>query len=173
MSIQTQIERLERLRDSFRIKLMGMDLVGQSADFQECVSALADVEVHGYTYTPITDPNEPVVVAEGYYPEGCIVAVPPSYAQKIIGENIRMGVSIFGTDGTFTSGSTAEEENILEGKTAYCLGEKITGSMPDNGNMILSLDGLERISLPIPAGYHGGGGTVSLTDDIESELSLI
>lgn len=95
MTLKDKIERIMKLRDSLRIKLMGMDLVGQSADFQECVSALADVEVHGYRYTPITDLNT-FTIQPGYYPEGSLVKV---VDHDLIGENIKPGVSILGVEG--------------------------------------------------------------------------
>ena len=35
------------------------------------------------------------------------------------------------------------------------------------------LDGLTAARYVIPAGYHSGAGTVTLTDDIEAALALI
>ena len=37
----------------------------------------------------------------------------------------------------------------------------------------LRLDGLTAARYVIPAGYHSGAGTVTLTDDIEAALALI
>ena len=48
--------------------------------------------------------------------------------QKIIPDNIRVGVTAFGVGGTFTSDADATAEDILEGKIAYVNGEKIVGT---------------------------------------------
>ena len=51
-------------------------------------------------------------------------------------------------------------------------GKKLTGSMPDNGAVSATIDGLTTTSFAVPAGYTSGG-TVSLTDDIETALAAI
>lgn len=71
-----------------------------------------------------------------------------------------------------TSDADALATNILDGKTAFVNGEKITGSMPNNGSTSATMDGLTTTSVVIPAGYTSGG-TVSLTSDIEEALAAI
>ena len=69
-------------------------------------------------------------------------------------------------------GADALAANILNGKTAFVNGAKVTGSMPDNGSATATMDGLTTTSVTIPAGYTAGG-TVSLTADIEEALAAI
>lgn len=52
-------------------------------------------------------------------------------------------------------------------------GAEKAGTMVNNGAVAATIDGLTVTSYTIPAGYHSGTGTVSLTDDIETALAAI
>lgn len=71
-----------------------------------------------------------------------------------------------------TTDATATSADILTGKTAYAGGEKVEGSMPNNGAIDGTFDGLTTTSYPVPSGYTSGG-SVSLTNDIEDALAAI
>ena len=71
-----------------------------------------------------------------------------------------------------TSEGDAAAPDILSGKIAFVGGLKVTGTMPDNGSVAGTIDGLTTTSVTIPAGYTSGGA-ISLTDDIEQALSAI
>ena len=71
-----------------------------------------------------------------------------------------------------TTDADAVAADILDGKFAYVDGEKVEGTMPNNGGVTATMDGLTQTSVTIPAGYTSGG-TVSLTDDIENALAAI
>ena len=60
-----------------------------------------------------------------------------------------------------TSISTSDAEGITT-----------AGTMPHNGEMAKTIDGLTVMSVSIPAGYTSGG-TVSLSGDIEAALAAI
>lgn len=63
-------------------------------------------------------------------------------------------------------------DKILYGKDAKGNAVKVTGTMPNNGSVSGSIDGLNTTSYSVPAGYTTGG-TVSLTGDIEEALAAI
>lgn len=68
---------------------------------------------------------------------------------------------------------TAGAADVLDGKKIVdSTGAVIEGSMPDNGDVSATIDGLTAVSVTIPAGKTTGG-TVSLTDDIEKALAAI
>lgn len=68
---------------------------------------------------------------------------------------------------------TATAGTVLDGSVFVdALGAKVQGSMPNNGAVSKTIDGLTTTSASIPAGYTSGG-TVSLTNDIENALAAI
>ncbi len=133
------------------------------------------------TYTPGTS-NQ--TIASGQY---------LSNAQTIKGDanlvaaNIAKGKSIFGINGTYTSDATATSPYIVNGKTAYVNGSKVTGTLPNRScascgasgvvglnsdiwsNVAVSpfdgalhwqinTDGVKRLNLQVPYGVYGGSG---------------
>lgn len=76
-----------------------------------------------------------------------------------------------------TTGDDAVAANLLYGKKAHSISSgsavAITGSMPNNGAITATIDGLITTSYTVAAGYHNGSGTVSLTSDIEDALAAI
>lgn len=71
-----------------------------------------------------------------------------------------------------TTDGDATAAEILDGKFAYVNGVKVEGTMPNNGAIAKTMDGLTTTSVDVPAGYTSGG-TVSLTADIETALAAI
>lgn len=100
------------------------------------------------TYTPSTE-NQ--TIPYGYYLKGNQTILGDT---NLIGSNIVSGVTIFGVEGTAATGTgtdttdaTATSSDILEDKTAYVNGEKITGTIsslaattytPSTENQIIS-----------------------------------
>lgn len=75
-----------------------------------------------------------------------------------------------------TTGDDAVAANLLAGTSAHSNSNGaavlIEGSMPENGAISGTIDGMTTTSYSIPAG-HTSGGTVSLTNDIETALAAI
>ena len=71
------------------------------------------------------------------------------------------------------SSVTAGAGDVLAGKKVVAAdGSVVEGTMPNNGAISKTIDGLTTTSVTIAAGYTSGG-TVSLTDDIEKALAAI
>lgn len=68
---------------------------------------------------------------------------------------------------------TVTAPDMLDDKIAVgSKGEIITGSMPNNGALDGTIDGLTSTSFTVPMGYTSGG-TIALTTDIEEALAAI
>lgn len=76
-------------------------------------------------------------------------------------DTLREGVVCLGIEGKYkgtdTTDATAKGEHILEGESAYVNGEKIEGTMPNNGELIYDPSDEEQ---PIPEGYTSGGAVL-------------
>lgn len=71
------------------------------------------------------------------------------------------------------SGVTATASNVLDGDIfVNAQGEEVEGTMPNNGAVNKTMDGLTTTSVSIPVGYTSGG-QVSLTNAIETALAAI
>ena len=69
---------------------------------------------------------------------------------------------------------TATAADVLTGKTIVdAKGAEVSGTMANNGAVAATIDGLSVTSYTVPAGYHSGLGTVSLSSDIEESLAAI
>ena len=81
---------------------------------------------------------------------------------KDITAHDKSGAPITGTC-TFdadTQDATAAVAEILEGKTAYARGAKLTGTMPNKGAVSGTI--ATKDAYTIPMGFHDGSGTVSI-----------
>lgn len=105
------------------------------------------------TFTPGTS-NQ--TIASGQYLSG---AQTIQGNANLVAGNIKTGVSIFGVNGTFTSDSNATAAQILDTRTAFVNGNKVTGTMNNRGAVshTLAING----TYTIPAGFHNGSGSVT------------
>lgn len=76
------------------------------------------------------------------------------------------GTCSFDVDST---DATATVSEILAGATAYARGEKLTGTMPNNGGITQTIDTVAQV-VTIPQGYHDGSGKVSINTTEQAKL---
>lgn len=135
-----------------------------------------------------TTGNQSYTVPEGYHDGSGTVnitletktATPTTSAQNITPTSgkVLSKVTVNAIPAKFgdTTGDTAVAGSLLAGAIAHSISNgsavQITGTMPNNGAIAGTFDGLTATSYAIPAGYTSGG-TVSLTSDIEDALAAI
>ena len=68
-----------------------------------------------------------------------------------------------------TSDATASASEILYGETAYVNGNKITGSMANNGAVTGTIS-TKAQQYTIPVGYHDGSGKVSISSTEQNKI---
>lgn len=75
----------------------------------------------------------------------------------------KTGAQIVGTStkDADTSDATATAAEILDGKTAYKAGSKLTGTMPNQGAKTLNIT-KKGTAVTIPMGFHDGSGKAQL-----------
>jgi hypothetical protein len=132
-----------------------------------------------------TSGNQSFTIAAGHHSgEGAVnivleqkTATPTKSAQTIVptkGKVLdRVTVAAIPDDYQDVTGVTATAADVLVGKKIVdAEGTVVTGTMADNGAINATIDGLTTTSYTIPAGKTSGG-TVSLTNDIETALAAI
>ena len=65
--------------------------------------------------------------------------------------------------------ATVQVAEILKSKTAYARGAKLTGTMPNNGAVSLTISTVNG-AVTIPQGYHDGSGKVQILDTEKAKL---
>lgn len=218
MSIQTEITRLQGLRNTLRTKLVSLGLVQSSADLEDCVTAVDSVENRGAADGTISTVDGEYTIQSGYHNGSGKVSISAAEKLKLIASNIKSGVTILGVVGSYigealkaqnksvtptkseqtitadegydalgsvvvaaipdayqnVTGVTAGAGDVLANKIIVdAKGNQVAGTMPNNGAVAATIDGLTTTEYTVPAGYHSGGGKVSLTGDIEAALAAI
>lgn len=68
-----------------------------------------------------------------------------------------------------SSDATAAVAEILHGKTAYVRGQKLTGTMKNNGAVAGTISSKDE-EYTVPQGYHDGSGKVGIVDTEKEKL---
>lgn len=192
MSIATGISRIQTGRNTIRAKLVELGMAQNTDNLDKLATAVEGIENRGAVSATVQE-GDTYTIPKGYHNGSGTVsgvagggnyslqsktATPTKLQQNITPDSGYYGIS----DVTVAaipeayqdvSAVTAAAGDVLTGKTVVdATGKTIAGTMPNNGELAKTIDGLTVTSVEIPAGYTAGG-TVSLTSDIEEALAAI
>ena len=192
MSIATEITRIQTDRNTIRAKLVELGMAQSTDGLDALAAAVEKVENRGAVSASVQE-GETYTIPKGYHNGSGTVSgvagggnynlqsktVTPTKLQQ----NVTPDSGFYGlSDVTVApipesyadvSAVTAEAADVLTGKVIVsAAGKTVAGSMPNNGLLDKTIDGLTSLSADIPAGYYSGG-TVSLSGDIEESLAKI
>lgn len=185
MNIATKIQRIEKLRNRIRSKLIEWNIAASDDKLDALTSDIESIAYHGEA-SPILDTSEKsYTIPKGYHSGAGKVSItletktvtPTKKQQKITpaAGKVLSEVTVAPIPDAYQDVTpvTAGAADVLAGKKIVSeTGEVIDGTIPVNGDVSATIDGLTTTSCTIPAG-HTTGGTVSLTSDIEDALDAI
>lgn len=192
MSVATQIARIQQDRNTIRTKLVELGMAQNTDDLDKLATAIDGIENRGAVSATVSE-GDTYTIPKGYHNgSGTVSGVagggnyslqskaitPTKNQQNVTPDSGYYGLSdvtvaaipeVYQDVSTVTAGAA----DVLTGKVIVdATGKPVPGSMPNNGALALTIDGLTATSVAIPAGYTSGG-TVSLTSDIEDALAAI
>lgn len=192
MSVATQIARIQQDRNTIRTKLVELGMAQNTDDLDKLATAVDGIENRGAVSATVQE-GDTYTIPKGYHNgSGTVSGVsgggnynlqskavtPTKNQQNVTPDSGYYGLSdvtvgaipeVYQDVSTVTAGAA----DVLTGKVIVdATGKPVPGSMPNNGALALTIDGLTATSAAIPAGYTSGG-TVSLTSDIEDALAAI
>lgn len=97
--------------------------------------------------------------------------ITPEDLKKNVTAHDKSGAPIVGTN-TFdadTQDATAAAAELLNGKTAYARGAKLTGTMPNQGSKTLTISAKTETPA-IPMGFHDGSGKAQIDADEQAKI---
>lgn len=193
MSIAEEISRIQDDKARIRSKLVDFGLSTSTAGLDALTTAIEGIEKHSGIKAEVQE-GTTYTIPQGYHDGSGTVSgiegggnyqlqdktVTPTTLQQVVKpDQGNYGLSTVTVEAIpenykDVSSVTAEEENVLSGKTFVTKdGVIATGTMPNNGPVSQEIDGMSDILIvSIPDGYTSGGA-VSLSDSIEKALQGI
>lgn len=156
MSIQTEITRLQGLKNTLRTKLVSFGLVQSSADLDDCVTAVDAVENRGAAVGTISTVDGDYTIQAGYHNGSGKVSIAAAEKLKLIAGNIKSGVTILGVVGSYIGEALkAQAKSVTPTKSKQVI-------TPDDG-----YDALSSVEVAaIPDAYQDVTGVTATAGDV-------
>ena len=156
MSIQTEITRLQGLRNTLRTKLVSFGLVQSSADLEDCVTAVDAMENRGAAVGTISTVDGDYTIQAGYHNGSGKVSIAAAERLKLIASNIKSGVTILGVVGSYIGEAVkAQVKSVTPTKSKQTI-------TPDEG-----YDALSSVEVAaIPDAYQDVTGVTAAAADV-------
>lgn len=184
MSVATQITRIQTDRNTIRNKLIDFGLVESGANLDACATAIDGIINQGAVSATVKE-GDTYTIPKGYHNGAGTVSgvagggsynlqsktvTPTKQQQSITPDSGYYGLSDVTVNAIpqayqDVSSVTATAPDVLSGKVfVTAAGAVTTGTMANNGAVNKTLTAQEQ-SYTIPAGYHSGTGTVSISPE--------
>lgn len=184
MSVATEITRIQTDRNTIRNKLIDFGLVESGANLDACATAIDGIVNRGAVSATVQE-GDTYTIPKGYHNGAGTVSgvagggsynlqsktvTPTKQQQSITPDSGYYGLSDVTVNAIpqayqDVSSVTATAPDVLSGKVfVTAAGAVTTGTMANNGAVNKTLTTQEQ-SYTIPAGYHSGTGSVSISPE--------
>lgn len=165
MSIQTQIKRLQGLRNRLKDKAVALGL-GQAAaisNLEDAVDAVDSIVNRGAVSGSIAAKDDEYSVPAGLHDGAGKVGIASTEKDKIVPGNIKAGVTVLGVEGTYSgAGINLQTKSVTPTKAA----QDVTA---DEG-----YDGLSKVSVgAIPDAYQDVSGVTAAAGDVLANKVIV
>lgn len=190
MSTASEISRLTTARNTIRDKLIDLGMATSTSKLDDLADAIDDITNRGAVSATVQEGDTYTIPAGYHNGSGTVsgVAGGGNYTLQSKGpitptksqQSITPDSGYYGMDSVTiaaipeayqnVSSVNATAGDVLASKIIVnSSGEAVTGTMPNNGAVSKTLDATtSNQSYTVPAGYHNGSGTVSITLETKS-----